>query len=186
MQRYKEYALGMKKKYEQFEIESEKYYSDLLDKFKAQAKQVMERKEQELEGIRQIKAVKEAKIERMRARKREKHFSGLLSDEEDSEISEPEELKLDMVEYNFLRAERNKTRLIIEQWVRQFKNQNKRVPKDSDTAAIAQEYVEYQDAEKKFLNFKVKMLEAQLLEFEPSELIIGAYDASQVERHEKI
>ena len=133
----------MKKKYEQFEVESEKYYADLLDKFKAQAKSVIDRKEQELAGVRQIKEMKEAKIERMRARKREKHFSGLLSDEEDSEIEEPTELKLDMVEYNFLRAERNKTRLIIEQWVRQFKQQYKRVPKDSDTAAIAQEYVEY-------------------------------------------
>ena len=42
----------MKKKYEQFEVESEKYYADLLDKFKAQAKSVIDRKEQELAGVR--------------------------------------------------------------------------------------------------------------------------------------
>lgn len=41
----------MKTQFEAYERESEKYYSDMLDKFKAQAKDVCLKKEKELESI---------------------------------------------------------------------------------------------------------------------------------------
>lgn len=70
-----------------------------------------------------------------------------------------------MVEYNFVKAERNKHKLVIEQWVRHFKEENKRAPKDQDTSNIAVELKDYQDAESEYLQFKLKMIEADLLPF---------------------
>ena len=42
-----------------------------------------------------------------------------------------------MVEYNYAVAERQKTRLVIEGWVRKFREQYNKNPTDSDTAPIA-------------------------------------------------
>lgn len=41
----------MKVKFEDYEKESEKYYADMLDKFKVQAKEVCLKKEKELEEV---------------------------------------------------------------------------------------------------------------------------------------
>ena len=38
MQRFKEYAKDMKVKFELYEVESEKYYNDMLDELKNKAK----------------------------------------------------------------------------------------------------------------------------------------------------
>jgi hypothetical protein len=48
-----------------------------------------------------------------------------------------------MVEYKYMLAERNKYKMVIEQWVRHFKEQHKRVPKDSDTTGLAEELKDY-------------------------------------------
>ena len=65
-----------------------------------------------------------------------KSFKGVMSDDEES--SEEEVIiKLDLVEYNYLRAEKNKFKVIVDQWVRLFKVDNKRSPKDQDTESIA-------------------------------------------------
>ena len=48
MAKYREYAHDMKAKFEAYEQESEKYYSDMLEKFKQQTKDVIARKEREL------------------------------------------------------------------------------------------------------------------------------------------
>lgn len=42
-------------------------------------------------------------------------------------------VKLDMVEYNFLKAERNKLKGVIIRWVSNFKETKGRDPKDEDT-----------------------------------------------------
>lgn len=65
----------------------------------------------------------------------------MSSDEESEE--EIKEVKVDMVEYNFYKAERNKYRLALEQWVRKFTQTNRRVPTDSDTSSIAVEIKDY-------------------------------------------
>jgi len=44
-----------------------------------------------------------------------------MSDEEESSEEEVVPVKLDLVEYNFIKANRNKHKLTIEQWVRKFK-----------------------------------------------------------------
>lgn len=139
VKRYQEYAKDMKVKFEQYEKESEKYYSDMLDKFKAQAKEVCLKKERELEEVKRLKVEKESKIERIRERMVVKSYKGIMSDADESSEEEAVPQKLDMVEYKFMRAERNKHKLVIEQWVRHFKEENKRAPKDQDTSNIAVE-----------------------------------------------
>lgn len=44
----------------------------------------------------------------------ERKVKGIMSDQEESSEEEPEPIKLDMVEYNYMRAERNKNKLVIE------------------------------------------------------------------------
>lgn len=39
--RYRDYATGLKAQFGSYEAESEKYYSELLDKFKKQAREVV-------------------------------------------------------------------------------------------------------------------------------------------------
>jgi hypothetical protein len=58
--RYKDYARDLKVKFEAYEVESEKYYADMLDKFKAQAKDVCLKKEQEYESFKKLKESKES------------------------------------------------------------------------------------------------------------------------------
>jgi hypothetical protein len=56
---------------------------------------------------------------RIKERIHTKAHKKLLSDEEDQESEEETPvLKVDMVEYNYAVAERQKTKLVIEQWVR--------------------------------------------------------------------
>ena len=59
--RYKEYAKDLKAKFELYEVESENYYSDMLDKFKEQAKSVCDKKEIELTQVTAWKKTKEHK-----------------------------------------------------------------------------------------------------------------------------
>ena len=93
-----------------------------------------------------------------------------MSDDEESSEEEVV-IKLDLVEYNYLRAEKNKFKVIVDQWVRLFKVDNKRSPKDQDTESIAVQLQDYKDAEKNYLDFKIKMYQAQLLPFNAFELL---------------
>lgn len=97
-----------------------------------------------------------------------KSYKGLDSDDEESEEEVPT-VKLDQVEYNFIKTKRDKQKSIIQSWVRNFKVEYKRSPTDSDTSAIAVELKDYINAEVDFLEFKHKMLEAKLLTFSADE-----------------
>lgn len=45
------------------------------------------------------------------------------------------------------------------------------MPKDQDTSPIAEELLDYNTAEKEYLDFKLKMIEAQLLKFDPEDFL---------------
>lgn len=62
MERYKNYAATLKVKFEDYEKESEKYYADLLEKFKAQARAVCLQKDKEIADWTERQRVKEEKI----------------------------------------------------------------------------------------------------------------------------
>lgn len=112
-------------------------------------------------------------MQRMRERVAVKAYRGVMSsDEEEDESGDVPTVKLDMVEYNYIKSERDKYKLVVENWVQEFRAQNKRLPQESDTnAEIAVEMQDWEEAEKKYLDFKVKMLEAGLLEFNADELV---------------
>lgn len=110
----------------------------MLEKFKGQAREVVQKKHKELETATKQRDEHAEKVMRIKERIHSKAHKRLLSDEEDEESEEETpNLKVDMVEYNYASAERQKTRLVIEQWVRQFKEKNERNPTDSDTQPIA-------------------------------------------------
>ena len=46
-----DYAKQMKDKFADYEAQSEKYYSEMLEKFKVQAKQVVTKKQKELDEL---------------------------------------------------------------------------------------------------------------------------------------
>lgn len=46
------------------------------------------------------------------------------------------------------------------------------MPKDQDTNPIAEELLDYRNAERDYLDFKIKMIEAQLLKFDPTEFVV--------------
>lgn len=147
--RYRDYAQGMKNKFQEYEIQSERYYADMLEKFKAQAREVVQKKHKELEIATKQRDEHAEKIMRIKERIRSKATKRLLSDEEDQESEEETPiLKVDMIEYNYASAERQKTRLVVEQWVRQFKEKHDRNPTDADTQTIALQLADYESAEK--------------------------------------
>ena len=51
IRRYADYAKQMKDKFADYEAQSEKYYSEMLEKFKVQAKQVVTKKQKELDEL---------------------------------------------------------------------------------------------------------------------------------------
>lgn len=121
----------------------------MLEKFKAQAREVVQKKHKELEIATKQRDEHAEKIMRIKERIRSKATKRLLSDEEDQESEEETPiLKVDMIEYNYASAERQKTRLVVEQWVRQFKEKHDRNPTDADTQTIALQLADYESAEK--------------------------------------
>ena len=100
-----------------------------------------------------------------------KSYKGMMSDVEESSEEEEIPIKLDAVEYNLKKAERDKFKLVIEQWVRHYQEKNKKMPKDEDTSSIAEELLDYKNAEKDYLDFKLKMIEASLMKFDPTNFI---------------
>lgn len=97
----------MKNKFQEYEIQSERYYADMLEKFKAQAREVVQKKHKELEVATKQRDEHAEKIMRIKERIRSKATKRLLSDEEDQESEEETPiLKIDMVEYNYASAER--------------------------------------------------------------------------------
>ena len=45
------------------------------------------------------------------------------------------------------------------------------MPKDEDTSSIAEELLDYKNAERDYLDFKLKMIEASLMKFDPTNFI---------------
>lgn len=86
---------------------------------------------------------------------------------------------MDMVEYNYAVAERQKTKLLVESWVRKFRDQYKKNPTDADTGPIALQLSDFEHAEKHYLNLKLKMMEANLLPFDVKEFTTNQAASSE-------
>ena len=56
IKRYADYAVEMKEKFVDYETQSEKYYSEMLEKLKTKAKTEIAKKQKELDELKALKA----------------------------------------------------------------------------------------------------------------------------------
>ena len=100
VERYKQYARGMKHKFAEFERQSEDYYGGLLEKFKVRATNEIQRKERELKELETAKREYEERIFNVKGKLIERKVKGIkeiLSDDEmesddDDSVIAPREL----------------------------------------------------------------------------------------------
>ena len=81
----------------------------MLDKFKDQARKVVNKKQKELDDLNQIKTDQEQRVIRLKERTKERKIKNFWSDESEEDESEPEmdyfTREVDIEEYNYRKAE---------------------------------------------------------------------------------
>ena len=106
IKKYADYAREMKDKFTDYEAQSEKYYSEMLEKFKTQARTVVTKKQKELDELKANKKEHEERIVRLKERIEEKKIKNFWSDEEEESEDEPVEIKreVSMEDYEYAKA----------------------------------------------------------------------------------
>ena len=157
IKKYADYAKEMKDKFTDYESQSEKYYSEMLEKFKTQARSVVQKKQKELDELKEIKKDHEARILRLKERTTEKKIKNFWSDESEESEDEPAEIvrEVSMEDYEYVKAQRTAARIAIVKFVKKFKEDNNRFPTDSDTGPIAMELADYNHINQKYLDVKI-------------------------------
>lgn len=112
----------MKDKFVDYEWQSEKYYSEMLEKFKGQARAAVAKKQKELNALTKLKEEHEAQMLKIRNKVKERKIKAFWSDESESEEEEivdvPIKREADMEEYNFVKANRKRAKVAIVKFVR--------------------------------------------------------------------
>ena len=146
----------MKEKFTDYEVQSEKYYSEMLDKFKVQARQVVAKKQKELDELKDNKKEFEERLDRLKKRTEEKKIKNFWSDEE-SEDETPAEIKREvgMEDYEYIKAQRNRAKIPINKFVKKFKEDNLRDPNDEDMQPVAMELADYNHINQQYLDIKL-------------------------------
>ena len=160
----------MKNKFVDYEEQSEKYYSEMLDKFKAQARNAVAKKQRELNALGKLKDEHAEQMQKIREKVKERKIRAFWSDESDSEEEEvvdvPVKRQADIEEYNFVKANRKRAKVAIVKFVRQFREENGgRNPADEDTAPIAMELADYNHLNEQFLDIKLALIRADKMPF---------------------
>ena len=153
----------MKLKFTDYESQSEQYYSEMLDKFKDQARKVVNKKQQELDTLTRIKGEQEARIARLKARAQERKIKNFWSDESEESEEEPVvnfiDREVDMEEYLYVKAQRKRAKLEVAKWVKKFRDEhNQTNPTDFDTQEIALELADFNHVNQKFLEIKMALI----------------------------
>jgi len=167
---YKEYAKEMKQKFGDYEDQSEKYYSEMLEKFKVQARNAVNKKQRELNALQKLKEEHEAEMAKIRGRIKERKIKAFFSDEEESSEEEetkmPEKREADMEEYIYVKANRKRAKVAIKKFVRKFRDENDgRDPGDEDTGPVAMELADFNALEEQYLDIKISLLKANKMPF---------------------
>ncbi len=129
----------MKVKFDEYEKQSERYYSEMLEAFKNQARKAVQAKVLLIDKLNEEAMDKNEKIFRIKERIVEKSYKGLMSDVEDSPVKEqaPEkEEHLDINVYKKLKQTKQAKKQVVTAWITAFKEQNKRNPTQIDTDPI--------------------------------------------------
>ena len=161
----------MKLKFADYEQQSETYYSDMLEKFKAQARSAVAKKQKELNNLTKQKEDHEAQIVKIRDRIKERKIKAFWSDEEESE-EEPTPFKpeANMEQYLYAKAERKKAKIEIVRFVRKFREENNGAnPTDDDTGPIVAELQLYNKVNEEYLDIKLELIKNAKMPFEADE-----------------
>ena len=161
----------MKLKFADYEAQSETYYSDMLEKFKSQARSAVAKKQKELNNLVKQKEDHEAQIVKIRDRIKERKIKAFWSDEEESE-EEPIPFKPEasMEQYLLAKAKRKKAKIEIVKFVRKFREENDGVnPTDDDTGPIAAELADFNAVNEEYLDIKLELIKNSKMPFEADE-----------------
>lgn len=163
----------MKHKFKDYESQSEKYYADVLEKFKKQAKNEIKYRQQEIERLQKQRDDHESKIARLKDRIRGRRLKGLLSDEEDDESDGDRwgdvDRDIDDEEYLRIKAERRRIKAEIKKWTKSFNEQHNRLPTEEETGPAQFLLREYSDVTAKFLDMKLTLIKQLKLPFDAYE-----------------
>ena len=163
----------MKTKFADYEEQSEKYYADMLDRFKEQARKVVTKKQKELDDLKKQKEKHLARVIRLKERTVDRKIKNFWSDE-DTESEEEEPVTafnrvVDMDEYSYVKAQRKRYKLEIKKWIEAFKKENERNPTDADTQAIALELADFNHANEQYLDLKIALIKQNKYPFVPED-----------------
>ena len=159
----------MKVKFADYEDQSEKYYSEMLEKFKGQARSAVNKKQRELNALLKLKEEHEAEIVKIRSKIKDRKIRAFWSDESESEeevIDVPVKREADMEEYNYLKANRKRAKVAIVKFVRKFRDENAgQNPTDDDTSPIAMELADFNHLNQQYLDIKLELIKADKMPF---------------------
>ena len=118
----------MKLKFSDYESQSEKYYSEMLEKFKEQARKMVQKKQKELDNLDKIKKDYEARMLRLQERIKDRKIKNFWSDESEESEEEPEmnfiTRDVDLEEYRYVKAQRKRAKLEIVKWIKKYREEN--------------------------------------------------------------
>lgn len=179
IKKYRDYAKEMKQKFGDYEDQSEKYYSEMLEKFKAQARNAVNKKQRELNALLKLKEEHEAEMDKIRGKIKERKIRAFFSDEEESEEEEdtamPIKREADMEEYVYVKANRKRAKVAIVKFVRKFREENDgKDPTDADTGPVAMELADFNHLNEQYLDIKLNLIKASKMPFQPDEFSGGS------------
>ena len=169
----------MKLKFAEYEQQSETYYSDMLEKFKAQARSAVAKKQKELNNLTKEKEEHEATIAKVREKIKDRKIKQFWSDEEESE-EEPIPFKPEasMEQYLLAKAKRKKAKIEIVKFVRKFREENDGAnPTDDDTGPIAAELADFNAVNEEYLDIKLELIKNSKMPFEADEFKVPSTTA---------
>ena len=163
----------MKTKFADYEEQSEKYYAEMLELFKNQARTAVNKKQKELNALTKLKNDHEAQMIKIRDKVKERKIRAFWSDESESEEEEvPVIIKREetIEDYIYVKASRKQAKVAIIKFVRKFREDNNgQNPTDEDTAPIAMELADFNHQNEKYLDIKLSLIKENKMPFQADE-----------------
>ena len=151
----------------------------MLEKFKAQARSAVAKKQKELNNLTKEKEEHEATIAKVREKIKDRKIKQFWSDEEESE-EEPIPFKPEasMEQYLLAKAKRKKAKIEIVKFVRKFREENDGAnPTDDDTGPIAAELADFNAVNEEYLDIKLELIKNSKMPFEADEFKVPSTTA---------
>lgn len=143
----------------------------MLEKFKEQARKVVNKKQREIDSLTKIKNERESRLLRLKERTTERKIKNFWSDEsEESEEETPLDFfkrPVDFEEFDYVRKDRKRAKLAITKWVKKYREEHQgHNPSDEHTQPIAMELADYNHVNMQYMEIKMAMIKQEKLPFE--------------------